>query len=133
MVMTHILKGVIAQLLILLSVTGYSQNTAGCSSFKKGHFAYRDSATNTIREFKRSGKRQVETDKRSGLSTYYRIDWINDCEYKLTQVYANTKEARKRNHSSLTYRIVSTTENSYSYQCTCSDKTEIHGRVVKMQ
>ncbi|HUR66516.1 MAG TPA: hypothetical protein VMZ03_09200 [Chitinophagaceae bacterium] len=118
----------------LSSISAYSQTDINnCNAFKKGVFAYRDSATNTIREFRRTGKHQVETDKQTGVSIKYKIEWISACAYKLTQLYANTKDARKKNNSWLVYTIVATTANSYTYQCSCSNKNDVHGTVVKME
>jgi hypothetical protein len=121
---------------LVLAATGmsYAQNKpASCDLYRKGIFAYRDAASNTIREFKRTGKYQVETDKQTGLTTRYKIEWIGDCQYKLTQVYANKKEDRKKNYSWLIYTITPVTDRSYDYHCKCSDAVEIKGTVVKME
>jgi hypothetical protein len=131
--MRHIMKWILS-LLLSLPVLAFSQTKpSNCASFKKGKFAYRDSASNTIHEFKRTGGHQVEKNKQTGISTKYKIEWISDCEYKLTQLYATSKEARKKNGNWLVYTIVGTTESSYTYRCSCSNSTEIQGTVVKME
>lgn len=124
----------LVKVILLVSVMIYAQTQLkSCSSFRKGFFAYRDSASNTIRDFKRTSKYQVEKDKQTGLTTRYKIEWIADCTYKLTQVYANKKAARKKNNSSQVYTVVAVTEGAYKYRCTCNDGTEIQGTVVKME
>jgi hypothetical protein len=122
------------EFLLVISGKICAQTTpTSCSSFRKGIFAYRDTANNIIREFKRTHKYQVETDKLTGLTTKYKIEWVTECQYKLTQVYANKKEAREKNYSWLLYTITPVTERSYNYHCRCSDKVEIKGIVVKME
>lgn len=121
-------------LLIPVTHIALSQsNPVNCSFFKTGDLAYRDSTTNSIWEIKRTQKTQIERNKQSGIVVKNKIQWLTDCEYKLTQVWTNSKKLKKRNNMWLIYRITSVNENTYTYTCNCNDGTKIEGVVVKMR
>ena len=124
-------KKILFIIIVCLSKTCFSQNQAiDCSQFKTGKFSYRDSS-GIIYEMKRMNKHQSEFNPQTKLMIKYKIEWIGDCEYKLTQLWASKKEARKLNNSWLVYRILSVNDNTYEYTCTCSDNSKISGVVVK--
>lgn len=111
----------------------YSQtNSPGCSVFKTGTFAYRDSSTNSIWEITRTKNKQLEKNNLTGVVTKHKISWLSDCEYKLTQVWTNKKEWRTGNFKSKIYKITSVYENMYNFSCNCNDTLKINGTVVKM-
>lgn len=107
------------------------QHGADCSKFKKGDFLYKDSSGITW-DIKRTKKHQVERNKSNGTIIKHKITWVNDCEYKLTQIWSNDKNRRKLNHSWIIYRITATTDKAYEYNCTCKDGRNISGVVVKL-
>lgn len=121
-------------LLFTFSVkVGFAQvNETACKNFKTGIFAYKDSA-NTIWEIKRTKNLQIETNKQTGLQKKHKIKWLNECEYRLTQQWANKKEDRKYNQQQLTKKIIKTNSDSYEYACACTNGgEEFKGLVVKI-
>jgi hypothetical protein len=94
----------------------------GCGAFKTGEFAYRDSANNLI-HVTRKGGRQQENDKKKGIVTKFKIKWITECEYELTQIWSNSKVKRKQNRSVTKVVITKSNGNdSYEYNCGCKDR-----------
>lgn len=127
------LKSLSLLLCLLFTADCFSQTTInGCEKFKIGKFAYRDSA-GTICEIKRTHKIQTDFNPKTKLKIRYKIEWTSDCEYKLTQTWASSREKRKQNNSWLSYRIESITDNTYDYSCTCSDSRKIAGKVMKRE
>lgn len=119
--------------LVLSSLISFSQeNQTKCMSYRTGTFAYRDSTNNTIRTFVRKKKTQVEKDPVSKKIIKYKIEWLSNCEYKLTQDWTNDKSRKKLNRSYLIYKVVPMTEKSFSYSCTCANNEIVTGVVVKM-
>lgn len=124
----------LAAILIFVALSSYTQTIPnGCSLFKTGNFAYRDSSSNNFWEIIRTEKKQIEKNNQTGVIIKKKIRWLSDCEYQLTQIWTNKKEWRKDNFKSRIYKITSVTENIYSFSCDCSDSLSIHGTVVKMR
>lgn len=127
------------KILLLLLATGltnkvFSQiNPTGCNSFRTGIFAYKDSS-NALWEIKRTRHYQTETNKKSGIQVKNKIKWLSDCEYRITQQWANNKERRKLNRQQSTIRIIKTNPDSYEYTCSCTNGggNESKGLVVKI-
>jgi len=116
----------------LIATAIFSQNsTPDCSPFKKGDFIYKDSSGITW-DLKRTNKYQTERNKQTGLLIKHKITWISNCEYKLTQIWSNNKQRRKQNRAWLVYKIISSTEYTYEYTCSCSNGKIISGIVVKL-
>jgi len=119
--------------LLLFTSNCFSQTTVtGCDQFKTGKFAYRDSS-GTISEIKRTAKTQTEYNPKTKLTLKYKIEWLSNCSYKLTQTWASSKEKRKFNGSWLTYNITSVVDNTYEYKCTCNDNSKVSGVVMKRE
>ncbi|MEO6611263.1 MAG: hypothetical protein ABIT05_03990 [Chitinophagaceae bacterium] len=104
-----------------------------CHHFKTGKFSYRDSS-GIITSITRTKKQQTEINSKTGLLTKSKISWVGECEYRLTQTWANSKEGRKNNRRQITINITRIAGNSYEYACSCNDKanTTIQGVVVKL-
>lgn len=107
------------------------QQGVDCSKFKKGNFLYKDSSGITW-DIKRTMKHQIERNKTNGTIIRHKINWVSDCEYKLTQIWSNDKNRRKLNRSWIIYRITVATDKTYEYSCTCKDGRNISGIVVKL-
>ena len=107
----------------------------GCSAFRNGKFAYRDSADHII-NVTRKANTQSEHDTRSGVTTRFRIKWISDCEYELIQTRSSSEERSKYNKSVTKISITKTNGNdSYEYDCGCKyreGKTNI-GLMVRLE
>ena len=127
------MKKLLFGLLLVISLPVFSQATGSdCGKFRTGRLAYRDSS-GTICEIKRTGSTQTDYNPATKLTIKSKIEWISDCSYKLTQRWASSKDRRKSNGSSVTYRITNVTDNMYSFSCTCSDQSTISGTVVKRE
>ena len=101
-----------------------------CLRFRSGKFAFRDSA-GVVHQIQRTKTHQTEFNPQTKLKVKFRIEWSGKCEYKLTQVWASTSEKRKMNRSWQTYQIISSTENTYEFSCSCSNDKKITGVVLK--
>ena len=116
----------------VFSHIGFGQNqTLNCVQFKTGDFMYVDSSGISW-DIKRTKKQQTERNKKDGTIIKHKITWLNDCEYKLTQVWTSDKTRRKLNRSWMIYRIIAMSGKTYQYSCTCKDGTNISGVVVKI-
>lgn len=111
-------------------ITRAQTSSPDCHSFHAGNFLYTDSTGDTW-EMKRTQKHQTERNKRNGTLIKFKIRWLSDCEYRLTQTWSNDRSRRKWNRANYSYRIISTTENSFSYNCACKDSPSISGTVVR--
>ncbi len=118
-------------LIISIAFFSNAQNsTPDCPSFHTGDYLYTDSTGDTW-ELKRNKQHQTERNKRNGISIKFRILWLNDCEYRLTQIWSNDRNRRKWNRAHYSYRIISTTPTSFMYNCACKDSPSISGTVVR--
>lgn len=114
----------------LPTITIAQSPATDCLSFHTGEYLYTDSASDTW-ELKRTKKHQVERNKRTGKVIRFNILWLSDCEYRLTQVWTNDRSRRKWNRANYSYRIISSTANSFSYNCSCKNSPAVDGSVVK--
>ena len=101
-----------------------------CGRFKTGNFLFTDSAGITW-EIERGKAVQKEKNQQSGVKIRLRIEWLDDCTYKLTQIWSSDATRKKLNNTSVTYTIISAEENMYKYRCSCADKSQVTGTVVK--
>ncbi len=121
----------ICLVLLLFSCRLLAQEPApDCSAFHTGDYLYTDSTGDTW-ELKRKKNMQSERNKRTGHIVKHKIVWISDCEYRLTQTWTNDRNRRKFNRNQFSYRIISTTPNSFSYSCACKDIPIAAGTVVR--
>lgn len=124
-------KIILSLLLLLFSGRLLAQQPApDCTSFHTGEYLYTDSTGDTW-ELKRNKKQQTERNKRTGKIIKYKISWLSDCEYRLTQTWSNDRNRRKWNRANYSYRIISSTPNSFSYSCSCKDSPAVAGTVVR--
>jgi hypothetical protein len=106
------------------------QPVPDCNSFHTGEYLYTDSTGDTW-ELKRTKKNQTERNKRTGKIIKFKILWLSPCEYRLTQTWTNDRNRRKWNRGHFSYRIIQTTPDSYSYDCSCKVSPAIAGTVVR--
>lgn len=117
--------------LLLFSCSLLAQEPApDCSAFHTGDYLYTDSTGDTW-ELKRKKKLQSDRNKRTGHIVKYKILWLSDCEYRLTQTWTNDRNRRKWNRAHFSYRIISSTANSFSYSCACKDSPVAAGTIVR--
>ncbi|MBI3140124.1 MAG: hypothetical protein HYZ15_16225 [Sphingobacteriales bacterium] len=123
-----------AIILFIFFILMYSESPAqpaspDCRSFRTGNFLFTDSA-GIPWELKRTKHRQAERNKSNGTVIKFKINWFNDCEYRLTQTWSNDRVHRKWNREHFSYRIISTTEQSYSCNCLCKNGPVLPGGTV---
>jgi hypothetical protein len=95
-----------------------------CTAYHTGYFMYSDSVGNTLLIHRRH-KYQYEYNRKNKVRTQFVVNWINDCEYSITQTLTNSK-ALKKNKNSFTIVVIlkSDGDNGYYYRCACKDDTE---------
>jgi hypothetical protein len=94
------------------------QDTKQCFTFKTGLYAYRDDSSNAVL-IKRTRTIQQETNKKNGVITRFKINWLSDCSYEIKQVWSNSKLRRKANGAITVVSIVRTGNDFYEYTCAC--------------
>jgi len=106
---------------ITFSLISFSQERyRDCANFKSGKFKYTDSSSNVVNVI-RTNKLQTEINSKTGVVTKLRIHWMDDCSYKLTQIWSNSKEKRKSNRSVTNVKITNVYADRYDYSCACKD------------
>ena len=108
-------------LFCVLFIHAHANAQTDCSLYHKGYFKYTDSVGKTILVH-RKNKYQFENNRKTKVRTQFAINWINDCEYTLTQALTNSKALKKyKNHVGKT--VISKTDgnNGYYYNCMCID------------
>ena len=66
-----------------------------CDKFKVGTFEIVDRKGRSEMIVSRSGTRQIEVNKRNADTYAYEVEWLSDCQYKLTMLSTNTKKGKK--------------------------------------
>ena len=94
-----------------------------CSIYHKGYFIYTDTLGNTILVH-RKNKYQYEYNRKIKVKIQFRLNWINDCEYTITQAITNSKSIRKHKNS-VTGVVISKGDGANGYYYTCNCKGEI--------
>lgn len=118
-----IMKKILFVIFILTATIGYGQDSSACLSFRKGNFAYRNDSSDII-YIKRTATKQEETNKKKGITTKFKIKWIDACSYEIKQVWSNSKKLRKQNGAVTKVMITSTTKDSYEFTCACKNEEE---------
>ena len=103
--------------LCLISAVVMAQQDS-CLPFKTGRFFYLDDSSNVV-IIKRSQYKQEETEQVSGIKTTFKVKWISDCEYYLTQLWSSNKVKRKQNHAITKVQITKVYNNKYEFLCAC--------------
>jgi hypothetical protein len=97
-----------------------------CGQYKKGFFTYTDSSGTTIL-VDRSKKYQYQLHRAKKVRTQFRIKWIDDCTYTITQTITNSRSQKKYN-SKVTKVVITKSDGEngyyYYYHCSCMDDTK---------
>lgn len=108
----------------VLLVSVYANAQTDCSDYRKGYYMFTDSAGDTIlihrlKNYQFEYKRKVKT------KTQYRLAWLTECEYTITQAMTNSK-ALKKYKNWVTKVVISKSdgENGYYYTCACIDDSK---------
>ena len=100
-----------------------------CAKFRTGRFVYLNDSSQTV-IVKRTAKKQEEKNEQTNVVTKFKIKWINNCEYELTQTWSNSKAQRKHNKGVSTVRITKLYDEGYDYSCACKDDSnKIQGTI----
>lgn len=106
-------------------------DSAACLNYQKGYFSYTDSVGNIVLVQRRK-KYQYDKNTVTKVRTQFRLDWIGNCSYQITQANTNSKAARKYKNSSTVVVIAKTEgDNGYTYTCECKDGTKIKSGYMK--
>ena len=106
-------------------------DSIGCLSFQKGYFSYTDSLGNIVLVH-RLKKYQFEKNTATSVKIQFRLNWISDCSYEITQAITNSKAARKHKNSS-TRVVIDKTDGpgGYAYSCGCKDGSKTNSGYMK--
>jgi hypothetical protein len=129
------MKKCLTVLLLIISLSAFSQEKIDCSSFKKGNFNYVGDSSQVI-EVERRGKYQIERNRQTGEVWKFTIRWTGDCQYEIKQFAANRKEAKKRNGHVSKVIITKTYPDRYEFTCPCptvENVTNFSGTMIKVQ
>ena len=107
----------------MLFITVCIKAQTDCSMYHNGFYMYTDSTGDTIL-LHRKNKYQYEYNRKVRARTQFRVAWISDCEYTITQSLTNSK-ALKKFKNNVTKVVISRRdgENGYYYTCACIDDT----------
>jgi len=101
----------------------YNKNSS-CKNFRTGRFhlySRYDSVEFTIN---RNDSFQIETIEKTKLSTKWKVNWINDCEYQtifIEKIPGNNLDTLPIEYKNLTHKIIETGENYYIYSTKLDD------------
>lgn len=101
-----------------------------CSAYHTGYFKYTDSAGTAIL-IHRKKKYQYEYDRVKKIRTQFRVQWIDNCTYTITQAITNSKAKRKSKNSVTKVTMnLADDKNGYYATCSCLDDTNKTNRLV---
>ena len=105
-----------------------------CAKFKTGVFSYIDDSSHTS-IIRRTSHMQEEKNNVSGIITKFKVRWLSDCEYQLTQTWSNNKQKRRQNRSVTRILITKAYNNKYEFTCACNtaDVEKKQGVVFKIK
>ena len=105
---------------ICVLLSGCYEQERNCADFKTGSFEFE--ALSGTEVFKTTIVRNdsLEIDFFQGKSDTSSIRWINDCEYVLTKLNPRNQAEKK----AILIKILSTSENQYSFQFSEVGKTK---------
>jgi hypothetical protein len=119
---TTLLKSTITILLMLTALSAFSQNAPSCAELKSGifYFYQKNSADRYI--IYRADAVQKEVNVQTGDSTFWELQWIDDCSYSLkiksTSVKLSPEAKKMAAEHKLVYTIKKITAEYYTYQST---------------
>jgi len=105
-------------------------DSVSCAKFKTGRFVYLNDSLQTV-VVTRTATKQEETNEQTNEVTKFKIRWINNCEYELTQTWSNSKKKRKYNKGVSTIRIIKLYDEGYDYACACTDDSNKNTSTIR--
>lgn len=94
---------------LILPFSSFSQDS--CRQFATGIFTVQ--GENYIK-IKRTCKYQYENNTSNNIRSKYRIEWLDDCTYKLTMI-RTTNKIKELIGVSMIHKIIKSDDNSYTY------------------
>ncbi|MDB5201119.1 MAG: hypothetical protein JWQ27_528 [Ferruginibacter sp.] len=113
-------------IMMCFAATSVSQTQpASCTKFHRGKFSYITPSKEVV-TLSRTSKKQTEKNETTGVVTVWRVKWLSDCSYELSQKWSSDKLQRKKYGMKSTIIITGVTSHSYEYSCVCAgqQKTE---------
>ncbi|WP_339712820.1 DNA topoisomerase IV [uncultured Kriegella sp.] len=101
-----------------------------CAKFKKGNFSFTSEIDNKeiTTTFMRNDT--LEIDFFNGVADTSSVRWINDCEYIVKKLHPKSKSEEQSIHM----KILSTTENSYTFEYNIVGKSQTsRGTAIKLE
>ncbi|MGY3792181.1 hypothetical protein [Aquimarina sp. 433] len=116
--------------LLLSTITGCYAQSKDCSKFKTGTFKYPNDNSSFV--ITRNDSIQVEFDKKNNFKMVGSVEWLSDCQYKLTYTEVSDPRASSLVGVSFTVDITSASDNTYKYHAYDNEK-EIKGKMIKIK
>lgn len=104
---------------------------ASCSMYRKGVFYYHYYNGEKIKHFTitRNDTLQVETDDETGLSSYFKIRWLDSCVYEMrfinTTIMKSSENIAEQRKMILTTTILGGTSDYYLFESKANISTSI--------
>ena len=120
------MKIIIYTIFCAVLLTGCYQQHRDCTDFKTGtfRFEYEIEGQKKVTDFTRTESLEIETFE--GRTDTSSVRWINDCEYILQKINPKNMQEKKAVHM----KILSTTENSYTFEFSIVGDTNKQKRTV---
>lgn len=118
-------------LLFTLSLSSFATNgqQLNCQDFRNGKFKLSSEYGDFI--ITRKAGMQIEYSEKYGTIMELRVDWINECTYKLKfiKILKNPQNIELPDFFDLTVEIIKTTENSYTQR----SSSDTHDMVLESE
>ena len=113
----------ISLLVVFIFCIAANLKAQDCKAYHKGYYKFTDSA-GTVFLIDRQKNYQYQYDRAKKIRSQFRIKWIDDCTYTITQTSTNSKAAKKFNNSTMKITIsLADVNKGYYYSCGCLDDT----------
>nr|WP_297914994.1 hypothetical protein [uncultured Allomuricauda sp.] len=116
--------------LILIGFFAKSTQPKVCEKFRTGSFKHIGvDGINTLIE--RNDTIQIETNPDKGSKLIASINWLSDCQYRLTYIDVNVPDYKFLIGTSFNVDIVPISKNTYKYTA-YDDSYKIEGEILKI-
>ena len=114
----------ISLLVVFIFCIAANLKAQDCTAYHKGYYRFTDSA-GTVILIDRQKNYQYQYDRLKKIRSQFRIKWIDDCTYTITQTSTNSKTERKFNNRTMKITIsLADGNNGYYYTCACLDDSD---------
>lgn len=119
--------------LLLIFINCTKAQSPDCSKIHVGKFEM-DSDTYGITSIVRTGKQQIETNKKYGIKVQYDVHWIDDCTYQLkNRTIISGKSAPDAQPTDVvTVKIITIENDMMHVQCSSNFSDQVLGYEMKI-